>query len=212
MRSAHQGVPVASLPGSFDGQCSSRDCSAAAELAARTACVRATSRGEQFSDQWQRWSRQLVPQYAVRPPLISMFGAGAANAPRRKPQQQRGAAHRCDSRRERPGVCARATNQPRPRRIAPLCFAARNRTVTTPRRRVREMASVRRQSPAAAPCRARRDRSAIGRTSDRDDVRPSATAATMPRPPAAHAQPPSPRTRSSPSLTTMRAAKAEPAM
>src|SRR5262249_20310861 len=41
---------------------------------------------------------------------------------------------------------------------------------------------------------------------------PEATAATIPRPPAAQAPPPIPSTPSSPSLTTTRAATAEPAM
>src|SRR5262245_51062295 len=61
-------------------------------------------RSERRIDHRQWWPRQLVPQYAVRPALISVLGARASNTLRRKPQQQRGAAHRCHGHRERPGT------------------------------------------------------------------------------------------------------------
>ena len=175
MRGAHQGVPVASLPGR-PAAASSRDCSA-------------TARGRHRP----RRCNRLPPRARPRPePAASTAGcltvsSAAVSASRRggSPRVASQSSNVANPIAATPSASgqalARGTIRP-PRRTPPPRSAAKIRTATTRRRPARETASSRRRCPAAAPCRGRQDRPPSGSTSDMEDASPSATAATIAKP------------------------------
>ena len=209
MRGAHQGVPVAALPGPPAGD-AVRDCSAAMRRRVKRTAWR---RRRRFKPPAMRHRRAAAASTAG----CSIICSGAAETSAVWPRARAPRASKSISRSVAQPITAtapasgqaldaeqRADHHPAQRRAR---SAARSRAARRPRPPVPETASWRRRSPAAAPCRDRRDKAPSATPARRRRSSPNATAITMPSPPAAIAAAPTPSVRSSPCRITSRAAQ-----